>query len=118
MSKRLFASALTLFLCSTSAFAATITPVSVTASSTFPFWDQYKAVNLINGSGMSGALHDGTYTNMWMTDLGPQNAVLTFDLGSVYSLGAISLWNYNRSAERRVGKECVSTCRSRWWPDH
>src|SRR3546814_11809166 len=23
-----------------------------------------------------------------------------------------------RSAERRVGKECVSTCRSRWWPDH
>src|SRR3546814_11951265 len=22
-----------------------------------------------------------------------------------------------RSEERRVGKECVSTCRSRWWPD-
>src|SRR3546814_12549987 len=22
----------------------------------------------------------------------------------------------NRSEERRVGKECVSTCRSRWWP--
>src|SRR3546814_20809647 len=21
-----------------------------------------------------------------------------------------------RSDERRVGKECVSTCRSRWWP--
>src|SRR3546814_12706394 len=21
----------------------------------------------------------------------------------------------NRSEERRVGKECVSTCRSRWW---
>src|SRR3546814_14275431 len=21
-----------------------------------------------------------------------------------------------RSGERRVGKECVSTCRSRWWP--
>src|SRR3546814_14852612 len=27
-------------------------------------------------------------------------------------LGAI------RSEERRVGKECVSTCRSRWSPDH
>src|SRR3546814_15307616 len=24
----------------------------------------------------------------------------------------------SRSEERRVGKECVSTCRSRWWPDH
>src|SRR3546814_19505463 len=23
-----------------------------------------------------------------------------------------------RSDERRVGKECVITCRSRWWPDH
>src|SRR3546814_13118916 len=25
---------------------------------------------------------------------------------------------YVRSEERRVGKECVSTCRSRWWPYH
>src|SRR3546814_11657870 len=24
--------------------------------------------------------------------------------------------SYNRSEERRVGKECVSTCRSRWSP--
>src|SRR3546814_13402047 len=23
-----------------------------------------------------------------------------------------------RSEERRVGDECVSTCRYRWWPDH
>src|SRR3546814_8140849 len=28
-------------------------------------------------------------------------------------LGAFA---YVRSEERRVGKECVSTCRSRWWP--
>src|SRR3546814_15921068 len=25
---------------------------------------------------------------------------------------------FSRSAERRVGKECVSTCRSRWSPSH
>src|SRR3546814_13895222 len=24
----------------------------------------------------------------------------------------------DRSEERRVGKECVSTCRSWWWPSH
>src|SRR3546814_8479767 len=24
----------------------------------------------------------------------------------------------HRSEVRRVGKECVSTCRSRWWPYH
>src|SRR3546814_13840326 len=28
-----------------------------------------------------------------------------------------SLW-MRRSEERRVGKECVSTCRSRWSPSH
>src|SRR3546814_20852337 len=26
--------------------------------------------------------------------------------------------NSSRSEERRVGKECVSTCRSRWYPYH
>src|SRR3546814_5656741 len=34
-----------------------------------------------------------------------QNAVALADCGE-------------RSEERRVGKECVSTCRSRWSPDH
>src|SRR3546814_8384958 len=27
-------------------------------------------------------------------------------------------YNLGRSEERRVGKECVSTCRSRWSPYH
>src|SRR3546814_16183865 len=27
-------------------------------------------------------------------------------------------WSQLRSEERRVGKECVSTCRSRWSPYH
>src|SRR3546814_17401105 len=26
--------------------------------------------------------------------------------------------NGQRAEERRVGKECVRKCRSRWWPDH
>src|SRR3546814_11694321 len=33
---------------------------------------------------------------------------------AVYSLPQ----QFARSDERRVGKECVSTCRSRWWPYH
>src|SRR3546814_15833476 len=28
------------------------------------------------------------------------------------------IFGRERSEERRVGKECVSTCRSRWSPDH
>src|SRR3546814_20492370 len=31
---------------------------------------------------------------------------------------AIRYDELTRSEERRVGKECVSTCRARWWPYH
>src|SRR3546814_8507673 len=34
-------------------------------------------------------------------------------IASAYALGARDRWE-----ERRVGQECVSTCRSRWWPYH
>src|SRR3546814_1459680 len=30
----------------------------------------------------------------------------------------IAIAQFGRSEERRVGKECVSTCRSRWSPYH
>src|SRR3546814_16887684 len=33
-------------------------------------------------------------------------------------MGAFFRRSGMRSEERRVGKECVSTCRSRWWPYH
>src|SRR3546814_15404076 len=29
-----------------------------------------------------------------------------------------ALCPFGRSEERRVGNECVSACRSRWWPHH
>src|SRR3546814_11822892 len=32
--------------------------------------------------------------------------------------GNVTLFGQSRSAERRVGKECVSTFRSRWSPSH
>src|SRR3546814_11609337 len=34
----------------------------------------------------------------------------------LYVMYALLLWAIPRSEERRVGKECVSTCRSRWSP--
>src|SRR3546814_17971631 len=42
-------------------------------------------------------------------------------MGLSLSVGALVWWpvrNHRRSAARRVGKECVSTCCSRWSPDH
>src|SRR3546814_16294098 len=58
----------------------------------------------------------------------PNGAQNTLDLGNfatsrvidelrrVNGVGDVQL--FGRSEERRVGKECVSTCRSRWSPDH
>src|SRR3546814_12563518 len=42
-----------------------------------------------------------------------RDAIPALRPAAAYSLGTV-----NRSAERRVGKECVSTCRSRWSPYH
>src|SRR3546814_11557799 len=42
-------------------------------------------------------------------------------IGTLYDpfiMRGLDALNYARSEERRVGKECVSTCRSRWSPDH
>src|SRR3546814_8526788 len=36
----------------------------------------------------------------------------------ILGLTFMALDSYDRSEERRVGKECVSTCRSRWAPYH
>src|SRR3546814_14051151 len=42
------------------------------------------------------------------------------DLDGIYDRGLAEMFNWvaTRSEERRVGKECVSTCRSRWSPVH
>src|SRR3546814_13611633 len=34
------------------------------------------------------------------------------------AVGTLRICEQDRSEERRVGKECVSTCRSRWSPYH
>src|SRR3546814_11586650 len=53
--------------------------------------------------------------------LGRQAAARTTDGGTFSPPFAplASAWTFEIRAEaRRVGKECVSTCRSRWSPDH
>src|SRR3546814_13775833 len=45
--------------------------------------------------------------------------ITTTDLPPSLYLGVLGLNGVTaRSEERRVGKECVSTCRSRWSPSH
>src|SRR3546814_19854897 len=49
--------------------------------------------------------------------MAPLVAMSAFDLGQG-RLSTFSSYRFLRSAERRVGKECFSTCSSRWVPYH
>src|SRR3546814_15760839 len=46
------------------------------------------------------------------------NHVVCHGIPGPKTLKAGDIVNIDRSEERRVGKECVSTCRSRWLPDN
>src|SRR3546814_13679826 len=46
------------------------------------------------------------------------NRDITVTLDFLAGHDLIALKSQNRSEERRVGKECVSTCRTRWSPYH
>src|SRR3546814_14704158 len=51
-------------------------------------------------------------------DEGTELLFFAFDLLEADGKSLAKLGNLERSEERRVGKECVSTCRSRWSPYH
>src|SRR3546814_15043246 len=53
-----------------------------------------------------------TNPNDWVMPLGNYSSTRYSELDQ------ITKENVGRSEERRVGKECVSTCRSRWSPYH
>jgi len=77
--------------------AAIITPTSVTPSSEFA-----AAVNMINGSGLSGVgpvetqLHDNNENSMWQTFAGTSvGETATFVLDQNYDLSNSYIWQYN-----------------------
>src|SRR3546814_16989263 len=53
----------------------------------------------------------------WLLDRGADPEVRT-DGGDTPVFALLALGHEARSEERRVGKACVSTCRSRWSPCH
>src|SRR3546814_1164646 len=63
-----------------------------------------------------------TYATIGIEGLAPywfevEGALFLSDKGDVLAR-AEGYYDQRRSEERRVGKECVSTCRSRWSPYH
>src|SRR3546814_12292981 len=84
-------------------YAAAGVPVAMIADR----WNRVKLIGIacVVWSGFTAAC--GMASNFW------QLALMRFGVGAGDAGGtAPSL----RSEERRVGKECVSTCRSRWAP--
>src|SRR3546814_16397149 len=55
-------------------------------------------------------------THQWWGNLITCETLKDFWLNEGITTFMTAAWK--RSEERRVGKECVSTCRSRWSPDH
>src|SRR3546814_13324606 len=67
------------------------------------------------GSGADEPIVDVGYD----ADLRRKNPLVSlFGAGEPWLTGRLPVSHPIRSEERRVGKECVSTCRSRWSPSH
>src|SRR3546814_4380645 len=54
-----------------------------------------------------------TFVTFFLAEMGDKTQIATVALAANFQM-ALPV----RSEERRVGKECVSTCRSRWSPYH
>src|SRR3546814_12489206 len=92
---------------------------------------QLKAVTTLGGfekrgdlgnSGLKGSLRAGRHLNprdFCYHGLSNERRTWPISCARPFKVRAQSPGaEYRRSEERRVGKECVSTCRSRWSPYH
>src|SRR3546814_17683395 len=65
------------------------------------------------GEAFVGVMDEHAVISWWSVEV-----VLAADVGVPDGIGVGGGVRQERSEERRVGKECVSTCRSRWSPYH
>src|SRR3546814_15144826 len=88
---------------------------------TIPDWAS-EARKLTDGRGVDHVIEVGgadTFMQSIMAiRLGGHIAVIGLLSGMTKDMNVAAIFSQNRSEERRVGKECVSTCRSRWSPSH
>src|SRR3546814_18328693 len=64
---------------------------------------------------ISGEVQDATFFDL---PIWPARWMLPIAFGTMAAVLLVQAVRDIRSEERRVGKECVSTCRSRWSPYH
>src|SRR3546814_20911391 len=96
-------------------------PRSTRTDTLFPYTTLFRAVVRMTltapGCGMGDILVDDVRTKLEMIPTVQETDVeLVFD--PPWTQNMMSAAERLRSEERRVGKECVGTCRSRWSPYH
>ena len=95
-----FPGLLVALLFATEAIAAPIAGVAVASVSSeynVPPWD-LQAVHTVDGSGLVGAGHDVVAQGVgdsWQTISATGTANIVFDLGSLYDLDRVHVWNLN-----------------------
>src|SRR3546814_12810808 len=94
-------------------------PRSTRTDTLFPYTTLFRSKVAFTGGGLSGQkVYETAASGLKKVslELGGKSPNIVFDdcVMDDAVKGAIS----GRSEERRVGKECVSTCRSRWSPYH
>src|SRR3546814_9818792 len=65
----------------------------------------------------SAEAREGLEPNTLVIRIQPEEGI-SLKFGAKVPVQGIRIRSVARSEERRVGKECVSTCRSRWSPYH
>lgn len=84
-----------------------ITPTTATASS---YYSARLPANTWNGSGLTGDgspgsthLASGGEGNMWSSNLGDVDPSITYDLGAVYDVNVMRIWNWNYAGFASMG---------------
>src|SRR3546814_18062578 len=91
-----------------------------------PIFNDLKGVLSVESGYTGGRVANPTYRQVCDGDTGHAEAVrVEFDPDIIRYDDILDIFLHihdptqlNRSEERRVGKQCVSTCRSRWSPYH
>src|SRR3546814_11161043 len=74
------------------------------------------APDSVNVEGVEDAHASSRYEKL--INIKDRGQIFRVDVDSIEKIDAAGDYMCIRSEERRVGKECVSTCRSRWSRDH
>jgi hypothetical protein len=76
--------------------AGVITGVGIqSVSSQWTYGPDMSAINLVNGSGLTGGGHNTNLADQWETMPYQTSAWVVFDLNGTYDVGGFHIWNFN-----------------------